>query len=283
MGPYWDKLVFTFVFIAILVVFELMALPNWGQLQKALDNPETIEEAIVRLIAAHNDAPDSHLSEGQSLHNHSHEDVIDHPERSIPTDKYSTAEVVVPLLLSGAANWSTTDMNITPLANGLNFENNADDSNESRAAVNLLFHDDLPFTPTFHILDFSFSMIREDASDQITLLIRSDTYGGEYVGFLFLDDYVDGLYRSDGSTTYTSDYDIGYSSDDRLYGRCRLVYDVVAETFSFYFGDNLIGTLDVPSTFNLDTGININLTRNDDTQALVFINIASLTWSVGSY
>lgn len=66
-----------------------MVLPLWGSLQKAQDNPQTIEEAIAEAIAAHEADPDSHMGPGESIEQHKSETVIDHPPGSLLPDKVS--------------------------------------------------------------------------------------------------------------------------------------------------------------------------------------------------
>lgn len=66
-----------------------MADPIWQNLQKSLDDPETIEQAITRIVGDHNNSPDSHLGAGQSLENHKMADIIDHPAGSVKNDKVS--------------------------------------------------------------------------------------------------------------------------------------------------------------------------------------------------
>ena len=66
-----------------------MALPTWGMLAKGQDDPETIEEAIARLIAAHNADENSHLGEGESLQSHKASAIIDHVAGSLVADKMS--------------------------------------------------------------------------------------------------------------------------------------------------------------------------------------------------
>lgn len=70
-----------------------MAEPLWGNLQKAQDDPETIEEAIERLILAHEEDPTAHLGDGESLQAHKSEEVIDHPAGSLVPDKQSLVDV----------------------------------------------------------------------------------------------------------------------------------------------------------------------------------------------
>lgn len=69
-------------------------LPLWGSLQKAQDDPETIEEAIARLIGEHESDPEAHLGEGESLEQHKTEGMIDHPAGSVATDKLPQARLV---------------------------------------------------------------------------------------------------------------------------------------------------------------------------------------------
>lgn len=66
-----------------------MSLPLWGQLQFSQENPETILEAIARMISEHEEDPEAHLGEGESLELHKQETVIDHPAGSILPDKWS--------------------------------------------------------------------------------------------------------------------------------------------------------------------------------------------------
>ena len=60
---------------------------NWGMLAKSQIDPEKIEEAINRIIADHNNNPDSHLDVGQSLQSHKASAIIDHKAASIVADK----------------------------------------------------------------------------------------------------------------------------------------------------------------------------------------------------
>jgi len=67
-----------------------MADPSWGMLAKALDDPQTINEAITEAIAAHEADSEAHLGVGESLETHRAQDVIDHPAESIVPDKIIT-------------------------------------------------------------------------------------------------------------------------------------------------------------------------------------------------
>lgn len=79
-----------------------MSVETWGTMPKAQDDDETIDEAIVRLISAHNDASDSHLGAGGSLQSHAASEVIDHLADSIITDKLLDNAVSYEKLLSAS-------------------------------------------------------------------------------------------------------------------------------------------------------------------------------------
>lgn len=64
-----------------------MPLPTWGQLEKSSDDNERIEEAIARMIQDHDNNANAHGDTGQSLNDHKGQTTIDHPAKSVVTDK----------------------------------------------------------------------------------------------------------------------------------------------------------------------------------------------------
>jgi stage V sporulation protein SpoVS len=70
-----------------------MPLPNWGNLEKSLTDPEKIEEAIARMIREHNEDETAHLGPGQSLQSHKASEIIDHLALSIVADKIKDLQV----------------------------------------------------------------------------------------------------------------------------------------------------------------------------------------------
>jgi hypothetical protein len=65
----------------------------WGNLYKSQISAEKIEEAILRMIQDHEDDPDAHLEEGESLYSHKASEIIDHIIQSIVSDKIKDGEV----------------------------------------------------------------------------------------------------------------------------------------------------------------------------------------------
>lgn len=59
----------------------------WGALQRAVNDPTTIDEAIAASVAAHNNEAESHLGTEQSLEIHRENPIVDHPAESVVNDK----------------------------------------------------------------------------------------------------------------------------------------------------------------------------------------------------
>jgi len=78
-----------------------MAIDVWGLLAKSLVDGETIEEAIARLIAAHEADESAHLGTGESLQSHKASEIIDHLAASIISDKLADDSVVPMAIVPG--------------------------------------------------------------------------------------------------------------------------------------------------------------------------------------
>jgi hypothetical protein len=71
-----------------------MSNPVWGMLAKSQSDNETIEQAIARLILAHEADEEAHLGVGESLQSHKASEIIDHLASSIVADKIGNREVL---------------------------------------------------------------------------------------------------------------------------------------------------------------------------------------------
>lgn len=78
----------------------------WGLMPKSQDDPETIEEAITRIVGEHNDSATAHSDTGQSLDVHRKSEVIDHLAGSILADKQSSVQRSVTNALLAVASMS---------------------------------------------------------------------------------------------------------------------------------------------------------------------------------
>jgi hypothetical protein len=69
--------------------------PVWGMLAKSAVDDETIEEAIARIVAEHNDDETAHLETGQSLQSHKASEIIDHLAGSVLLDKLARKITII--------------------------------------------------------------------------------------------------------------------------------------------------------------------------------------------
>lgn len=101
------KILFCFLFFSYILILYTMSGLVWGLLQKSQNDDETIEEAIDRIIAEHNDDPDSHVEAGQSLQSHKAANIIDHVVGSVLADKITMTEMVFKTLFESIDGWGT--------------------------------------------------------------------------------------------------------------------------------------------------------------------------------
>lgn len=64
-----------------------MAITTWENLPKEVLDPTTIGQEVAAQIASHNDDPEAHLGDGQSLESHRAAEIIDHLAESVVNDK----------------------------------------------------------------------------------------------------------------------------------------------------------------------------------------------------
>ncbi len=80
---------------------------TWGMMFKNQIDPETIESAILRLIAVHEADPESHLAVGESLQSHKALAIIDHVAGSVLSDKLSNSEAFIKCNFESFDFWSS--------------------------------------------------------------------------------------------------------------------------------------------------------------------------------
>lgn len=92
-----------------------MALPLWGELQKAQDDSRTIEEFIDDKIVEHEEDPEAHLGEGESLQAHKSESIIDHPAQSVVVDKQPFGVFDESSIIIGGYGWELDTGTFSPV------------------------------------------------------------------------------------------------------------------------------------------------------------------------
>lgn len=231
-----------YFFISLIVLF--MPIQNWGSLQKSTDDPETIEQAIARIVAEHNNDPSAHNEAGQSLFEHKQSDIIDHLASSVPLDKITGGDANIDTKFDTLDSWSKTgDANIYD-HNGLGLYVEYGVTNTSR------------LYSAMYIPDYIFDDSSDIQFETQSIWEGTNTHIHAYFGFL--NDYTDsatgfGFQIRDGvlytylkrSTTVekTSKGSVDIT-DSHFY---KAVY-IESDQKVYYYVDNvLIDTLNVPS------------------------------------
>ena len=249
----------------------------WGLLAKSLTDNETIEEAIARIVAQHNDDPESHLGSGQSLLSHKASEIIDHLASSIVEDKIQNKAIGIDKLLWDKliveSNFQSIDgfgsnivgagSYITPQVGECIFQ--TDDSVNDECSLYIEWGYNavmVELNPFFQI----FAKIFTDTLDYGDVAFicgdnnpfRSAGGNTHIFGFKWLkaDQKMYAFYHS--STTEYKQEITGYSFDNNLLYRAELVHDTdlpagEQDTIKFYINNNLEYTFE-----NVDCGIDSN-------------------------
>jgi hypothetical protein len=86
----------------------IMSTEIWGQLPKAQDNSDTIDDAIAAAIAAHDADSEAHLATGAVLGDHRENEALDHPAGSVWADKLTAHEIDITTNFESIDGWNTS-------------------------------------------------------------------------------------------------------------------------------------------------------------------------------
>ena len=115
-----------------------MAEPTWNSLAKSGVDSETIEEAIERIVEAHNDDDTAHMGAGQSIDEHRKETTLDHPVGSVLADKETITEFNYKTTFESISGFSTVGTVGNSSWPGVTLEVEDGNVELSRLAINLL-------------------------------------------------------------------------------------------------------------------------------------------------
>lgn len=221
-----------------------MTITNWGNLSKSTVDAETIEEAISRLISAHNNDILSHDEVNGSLYAHRTNTILDHPQSSVLADKLSSSELIQNFLV----------------ASGEGFTSNYSDAFENMPSAYLLFEQGTNIDLYLRVsCGFSDRGVGENRYskmfntiirlDNITFdvdskigwfnKINSDYYG---LGFIILNGQLKGTYKNFGIELFTDEIEVDLTE----YRVLRVLFDAYTQEALFYVDGGLYATLSIP-------------------------------------
>jgi len=215
-----------------LSLITMTSLPSWGQLQKALDDPQTILEAVEELITAHNDDQQGHLGGSRSLETHKSESTIDHPAGSVIADKSGPADI----------NFNINYQNLDGFTAGAGAE--VGDLKCGLYVENGLYNNtSISFIPFSSIQwgDIEVSLLVESTMYFLNTSVSTGyIYWGRF-GFEIEHGRVRGYeWLNDTETIYYTDW---YTVDMKKIHTLRAVYLKNENIINYYVDNNLIDTI----------------------------------------
>ncbi len=180
-----------------------MSLENWGGMSKSQDNSQSIDQAIVFAIAEHEADPESHMGDGESIENHRINEVIDHPQSSVPADKITTAQFIITTVFETVGGWSISANSTWHQFGSLGLGTTTTLNNQAYAY--------LEETGSIYVRDFdknlmfqtTFNDNGQNSGDiDIILAVVDDIATVLGMGFRVINGVVSGLFN-DGETLHT--------------------------------------------------------------------------------
>jgi hypothetical protein len=236
-----------------------MAEPLWGQLEKAQDDDETIEEAIARLIGVHEASAESHLGEGESLEAHKADDVLDHPAGSVLADKQTFTEIVAETDFESLTGWLQAGNFSYPVWPGVQMQAVATGptvaylKSEQVLVVNpYSFGKDI-------MLQWSAKLTNVNSTATLYLGLGGDPASGDFgFGFVWNGTNLKGYYKGEGGNTETSAITTSVTGTHTF----RIYFEEATRQVHFYFDGVLGGSLDNDDdTFPDDANIFMYMTK----------------------
>lgn len=222
---------------------------NWGALTKSQTDSETIEQAIARIVAAHNADETAHLGTGQSLQSHKAADIIDHLAYSIVRDKLSFDRFTIDTVFETIDIWGVVGhfvlqgINAATLytASSLNFESYASlsglDNQQEQGAYSQ--------NPNFQVRVFF-----NDIDHVISYIGPINEPGVSGFGFKQVDNKLYSYYSDDAESEQLHELAtlVRYSN---LVLRC--MYDPVTYTHYYFINSVQVYSVVCEHTFDIDT------------------------------
>jgi len=87
------KILKIFVVTLLIILYFIMAIDTWGNIPKAQDDNQKINEAIDEAIDSHLADSNAHIDTGESVNAHKSATIIDHPAGSVVNDKVPPGEL----------------------------------------------------------------------------------------------------------------------------------------------------------------------------------------------
>jgi len=217
-----------------------MADPVWGQLAKAQDDNQTIDQAVAAAIAAHEADADAHTGAGESLETHKSQEVIDHPEGSILADKESHSEIIIKSAFESLDNWTTVGTVTLEGWPGADLYVIWGGPDLSRLYSNLLYHTNWLYYDRNILIQATFWVSEANHTKTYFFLggyvNDNNIYG---FGFQIIGSVIKGFWGQGANPTFTAD--LGVDLTPHVF---RAEYNDTNENVKFYIDGILKATIE---------------------------------------
>ena len=212
---------------------------TWGTVPKSQVDPETIEEAIARLIQAHLDDENAHIETGQSLEVHKASEIIDHLATSVVRDKLEFDRFTLDIDFQTKDAWSVIGPVGLVSINELSMDTDTAIGAYSQAYINtgdaLQSQTDWSLSPNWQV--------RVYFSDVSACVAHWGMFDEDYIsgaGFELVGSHLYAVWFDNNEDKQT--YDILTMTDSLGYV-CRFAYDYATSTLTFYVNGALVHTV----------------------------------------
>lgn len=225
-----------------------MADPVWGMLAKSQDDPETIEEAIARMIAEHDSDENSHLSAGGSLAQHKVSGIIDHLAGSIVADKFTQTKKLFLAGFESLDGWIKSSSGVVANYPALTIQTGGTINTVKQISAEGAGYDIMDFTknPFFQVI-FSINSLA-DVIARVGAGQPNPTAGGSGFGFKVEGGVCYAFILNDVTDTSTAIDNLPTGESVVL----RAVADSTAETVTFFVNGVEVAVIDFPAGLSPD-------------------------------
>lgn len=195
----------------------------WAGLERATNDPTTIDAAIAEAITAHDDDPEAHLGPDQSLQSHRASEIIDHLAESVVNDKIKrTARRYVAIVDPASDTDFDTLASAVEYARGVGGGDIYITRGTHFVAANL----DIPPTLGFYGDGIGETTIKSNSTTGRSLSFYTDCFA--VTGYVLLDDSANGQNTFVYSATYNPDSELVPGMFIRVYGTSEQIIRITA-------------------------------------------------------
>lgn len=216
---------------------------TWGLVQKSAVDPETIEQAIARLITAHENDASAHLGAGESLEAHKSADIIDHPASSVLGDKATTSELDTKTSFESLTGWITSGYVSNDLFPGANIASDDGAGTFAQGILKCIFNK----SDAYFNWDKD-ALLETNLNEEIWLDSYKFYFGWfkytsatsiKGLGFKVANNVIYGFLGNGTTTQFTASIGSGIHEMVNM----RVMWDATLKTATFYINGTPVATL----------------------------------------